>query len=145
MRAAPLPIPLQSQCWAPGDAWPLTNFFPSPHHVSPEAATKYNKSEHLTLRDRLARLNTHSIAKKTTRLSRLFMHEAGFVSKVRTCLSMASTRCPFPGCLPAAAAPSLAASGTFLPSPRWGEPSLANADTQWPVLPYEPLSHCQVT
>lgn len=91
-----MPVPLQSQCWAPGDAWPLTNFFPSPHHVSPEAATKYNKAEHLTLRDRLARLNTHSIAKKTTRLSRLLMHEAGFVSKVRTCLSVASTRCPFP-------------------------------------------------
>ncbi|XP_064885566.1 rho guanine nucleotide exchange factor 37 isoform X2 [Columba livia] len=46
-----------------------------------EVATKYNKAEHLTLRDRLARLNTHSIAKKTTRLSRLFMHEAGIVAK----------------------------------------------------------------
>ncbi|KFQ07716.1 Rho guanine nucleotide exchange factor 37, partial [Haliaeetus albicilla] len=47
-----------------------------------EAATKYNKAEHLTLRDRFARLNTHSIAKKTTRLSRLFMHEAGIVAKM---------------------------------------------------------------
>ncbi|KAM4764181.1 rho guanine nucleotide exchange factor 37 isoform 1-T1 [Cyanocitta cristata] len=46
-----------------------------------EVATKYNKAEHLTLRDRLARLNTHSIAKKTTRLSRLLMHEAGIVAK----------------------------------------------------------------
>ncbi|KFQ58608.1 Rho guanine nucleotide exchange factor 37, partial [Pelecanus crispus] len=46
-----------------------------------EVATKYNKAEHLTLRDRFARLNTHSIAKKTTRLSRLFMHEAGIVAK----------------------------------------------------------------
>nr|XP_009934097.1 PREDICTED: rho guanine nucleotide exchange factor 37 [Opisthocomus hoazin] len=46
-----------------------------------EVATKYNKSEHLTLRDRFARLNTHSIAKKTSRLSRLFMHEAGIVAK----------------------------------------------------------------
>ncbi|NXI64410.1 ARH37 factor, partial [Anseranas semipalmata] len=46
-----------------------------------EVAIKYNKAEHLTLRDRLARLNTHSIAKKTTRLSRLLMHEAGFVTK----------------------------------------------------------------
>nr|XP_009670235.1 PREDICTED: rho guanine nucleotide exchange factor 37 isoform X1 [Struthio camelus australis] len=46
-----------------------------------EVATKYNKAEHLTLRDRFARLNTHSIAKKTTRLSRLLMHEAGIVSK----------------------------------------------------------------
>ncbi|KFO55585.1 Rho guanine nucleotide exchange factor 37, partial [Corvus brachyrhynchos] len=44
-------------------------------------STKYNKAEHLTLRDRLARLNTHSIAKKTTRLSRLLMHEAGIVAK----------------------------------------------------------------
>ncbi|XP_074739844.1 rho guanine nucleotide exchange factor 37 isoform X1 [Strix uralensis] len=47
-----------------------------------EVATKYNKAEHLTLRDRFARLNTHSIAKKTTRLSRLFMHEAGIVPKM---------------------------------------------------------------
>ncbi|OXB55009.1 hypothetical protein ASZ78_013196 [Callipepla squamata] len=47
----------------------------------PEAATKYNKAEQLTLRDRFARLNTHSIAKKTTRLSRLLMHEAGIVAK----------------------------------------------------------------
>ncbi|KAM6055172.1 rho guanine nucleotide exchange factor 37 isoform 2-T2 [Theristicus caerulescens] len=46
-----------------------------------DVATKYNKAEHLTLRDRFARLNTHSIAKKTTRLSRLFMHEAGIVAK----------------------------------------------------------------
>ncbi|XP_064377112.1 rho guanine nucleotide exchange factor 37 isoform X2 [Dromaius novaehollandiae] len=46
-----------------------------------EVATKYSKAEHLTLRDRFARLNTHSIAKKTTRLSRLFMHETGIVSK----------------------------------------------------------------
>ncbi|NXO02339.1 ARH37 factor, partial [Rhinopomastus cyanomelas] len=46
-----------------------------------EVATKYNKAEQLTLRDRLARLNTHSIAKKTTRLSRLLMHETGIVAK----------------------------------------------------------------
>uniref|UniRef100_A0A8C6Z5S7 Rho guanine nucleotide exchange factor 37 n=1 Tax=Nothoprocta perdicaria TaxID=30464 RepID=A0A8C6Z5S7_NOTPE len=46
-----------------------------------DVATKYNKAEHLTLRDRLARLNTHSIAKKTTRLSRLFMHETGIAAK----------------------------------------------------------------
>lgn len=54
----------------------------------PEAATKYNKAEHLTLRDRFARLNTHSIAKKTSRLSRLFMHEAGIVAKVSSPASM---------------------------------------------------------
>ncbi|XP_067422878.1 rho guanine nucleotide exchange factor 37 isoform X2 [Emydura macquarii macquarii] len=46
-----------------------------------EVATKYNKAEQLTLRERLGRLNKHSIAKKTTRLSRLFMHEAGIVPK----------------------------------------------------------------
>ncbi|KFO86458.1 Rho guanine nucleotide exchange factor 37, partial [Buceros rhinoceros silvestris] len=51
------------------------------HKRRREVATKYNKAEHLTLRDRFARLNTHSIAKKTTRLSRLFMHEAGIVAK----------------------------------------------------------------
>ncbi|KAK9406651.1 rho guanine nucleotide exchange factor 37 [Crotalus adamanteus] len=46
-----------------------------------EIADKYNKAGYLTLRERLARLNTHSIAKKTARLSRLFMHEAGIVTK----------------------------------------------------------------
>ncbi|XP_066470262.1 rho guanine nucleotide exchange factor 37 isoform X2 [Tiliqua scincoides] len=46
-----------------------------------EVADKYNKAGYLTLRERLARLNTHSIAKKTSRLSRLFMHETGIVSK----------------------------------------------------------------
>ncbi|XP_014436566.2 rho guanine nucleotide exchange factor 37 [Pelodiscus sinensis] len=46
-----------------------------------EVATKYNKVEQLTLRERLGRLNKHSIAKKTTRLSRFFMHEAGIVPK----------------------------------------------------------------
>ncbi|XP_062976659.1 rho guanine nucleotide exchange factor 37 [Elgaria multicarinata webbii] len=46
-----------------------------------EVANKYNKAGYLTLRERLARLNAHSIAKKTTRLSRLFMHEAGIAAK----------------------------------------------------------------
>ncbi|XP_070595545.1 rho guanine nucleotide exchange factor 37 [Erythrolamprus reginae] len=46
-----------------------------------EIADKYNKAGYLTLRERLARINTHSIAKKTARLSRLFMHEAGIVTK----------------------------------------------------------------
>uniref|UniRef100_A0A7M4EIJ4 Rho guanine nucleotide exchange factor 37 n=1 Tax=Crocodylus porosus TaxID=8502 RepID=A0A7M4EIJ4_CROPO len=46
-----------------------------------EVAFKYNKAEQLTLRERFARLNTHSIAKKTMRLSRLLMHEAGIVPK----------------------------------------------------------------
>ncbi|XP_063148503.1 rho guanine nucleotide exchange factor 37 isoform X2 [Candoia aspera] len=46
-----------------------------------EVADKYNKAGYLTLRERLARLSTHSIAKKTARLSRLFMHEAGIVTR----------------------------------------------------------------
>lgn len=56
----------------------------------PEAATKYSKVEQLTLRERLGRLNKHSIAKKTMRLSRLFMHEAGIVPKVRLLLTSGS-------------------------------------------------------
>nr|XP_028573407.1 rho guanine nucleotide exchange factor 37 isoform X1 [Podarcis muralis]XP_028573408.1 rho guanine nucleotide exchange factor 37 isoform X1 [Podarcis muralis] len=48
-----------------------------------EVANKYNKPGYLTLRERLARLNPHSIAKKTTRLSRLFMQEAGIVPKTK--------------------------------------------------------------
>lgn len=68
----------------------------------PEAATKYTKAEHLTLRERLARLNTHSIAKKTTRLSRLLMHEAGIVAKVGTLTP-----------LPSPAAPPWVVSGAF--------------------------------
>nr|XP_030139692.3 rho guanine nucleotide exchange factor 37 isoform X1 [Taeniopygia guttata] len=51
------------------------------HKRRREVASKYNKAEQLTLRDRLARLNTHSIAKKTTRFSRLLMHETGIVAK----------------------------------------------------------------
>ncbi|KAM6469071.1 rho guanine nucleotide exchange factor 37 isoform 2-T2 [Liasis olivaceus] len=46
-----------------------------------EVADKYKKAGYLTLRERLARINTHSIAKKTARLSRLFMHETGIVTK----------------------------------------------------------------
>ncbi|XP_028907074.1 rho guanine nucleotide exchange factor 37 [Ornithorhynchus anatinus] len=46
-----------------------------------EVATKYNKAEHLTLRERFYRINTHSISKKTTRLSQMFKQEAGIVSR----------------------------------------------------------------
>ncbi|XP_007473917.1 rho guanine nucleotide exchange factor 37 isoform X1 [Monodelphis domestica] len=46
-----------------------------------EIATKYNKLEHLTVRERLARINTHSISKKTLRLSQLFKQEAGIVTR----------------------------------------------------------------
>lgn len=38
--------------------------------------------EQLTLRERLARLNTHTLSKKTTRLSQLLKQEAGLVPKV---------------------------------------------------------------
>lgn len=77
---------------------PLLIFFPPGFFLSchPGAATKYTKAEQLSLRERLARLNTHSIAKKTTRLSRLLLHEAGIVAKVGTL-----TPCPRPGtCCP---------------------------------------------
>ncbi|XP_074068764.1 rho guanine nucleotide exchange factor 37 isoform X2 [Macrotis lagotis] len=46
-----------------------------------EIATKYNKLEHLTVMERLARINTHSISKKTLRLSQLFKQEAGIVTR----------------------------------------------------------------
>ncbi|KAK1343452.1 hypothetical protein QTO34_016232 [Cnephaeus nilssonii] len=44
-----------------------------------EVASKYTKVEHLTLRERLARINTHTLSKKTTRLSQLLKQEAGLV------------------------------------------------------------------
>lgn len=94
-----------------------------------EAATKYNKAEHLTLRDRFARLNTHSIAKKTTRLSRLFMHEAGIVAKVGS---------PHPTTCGPTASPRVI-SGPFCCLPSRAE--VANADTRWPMLSREPQSH----
>lgn len=50
--------------------------------LSAGAASKYNKVEHLTLRERLARINTHTLSKKTTRLSQLLKQEAGLVLRV---------------------------------------------------------------
>ncbi|XP_016066124.1 PREDICTED: rho guanine nucleotide exchange factor 37 [Miniopterus natalensis] len=44
-----------------------------------EVASKYTKVEQLTLRERLARINTHTLSKKTTRLSQLLKQEAGLV------------------------------------------------------------------
>lgn len=38
--------------------------------------------EQLTLRERLARINTHTLSKKTTRLSQLLKQEAGLVPRV---------------------------------------------------------------
>ncbi|XP_057587272.1 rho guanine nucleotide exchange factor 37 isoform X2 [Hippopotamus amphibius kiboko] len=46
-----------------------------------EVASKYTKVEPLSLRERLARINTHTLSKKTTRLSQLLKQEAGLVPK----------------------------------------------------------------
>ncbi|XP_039095340.1 rho guanine nucleotide exchange factor 37 [Hyaena hyaena] len=46
-----------------------------------EVASKYTKVGQLTLRERLARINTHTLSKKTTRLSQLLKQEAGLVPK----------------------------------------------------------------
>ncbi|MBZ3882808.1 Rho guanine nucleotide exchange factor 37 [Sciurus carolinensis] len=44
-------------------------------------ASKYTRVEPLSLRERLARINTHTLSKKTTRLSQLLKQEAGLVSR----------------------------------------------------------------
>ncbi|OWK12371.1 ARHGEF37 [Cervus elaphus hippelaphus] len=44
-------------------------------------ASKYTKVEPLSLRERLARINTHTLSKKTTRLSQLLKQEAGLVPR----------------------------------------------------------------
>ncbi|XP_028745925.1 rho guanine nucleotide exchange factor 37 isoform X2 [Peromyscus leucopus] len=46
-----------------------------------ELALKYTKVEQLSLRERLARINTHTLSKKTTRLSQLLKQEAGLVPR----------------------------------------------------------------
>ncbi|XP_060152413.1 rho guanine nucleotide exchange factor 37 isoform X3 [Globicephala melas] len=46
-----------------------------------EVASKYTKVEHLSLRERLARINMHTLSKKTTRLGQLLKQEAGLVPK----------------------------------------------------------------
>lgn len=48
-------------------------------------ALKYTKVEQLSLRERLARINTHTLSKKTTRLSQLLKQEAGLVARVSLC------------------------------------------------------------
>ncbi|XP_069100712.1 rho guanine nucleotide exchange factor 37 isoform X1 [Pleurodeles waltl] len=47
-----------------------------------EVATKYVKKEQLTLMDRVSRINTHSLTKKTARLSQMLKHEAGILQRV---------------------------------------------------------------
>ncbi|KAM4876119.1 rho guanine nucleotide exchange factor 37 [Thomomys bottae] len=48
-----------------------------------EVASRYTKVEQLSLRERLARINTHTLSKKTTRLSQLLKQEAGLVPKTK--------------------------------------------------------------
>ncbi|XP_006893812.1 PREDICTED: rho guanine nucleotide exchange factor 37 [Elephantulus edwardii] len=52
------------------------------YKIRKEVASKYTRVEHLTLRERLARINTHTLSKKTTRLSQLLKQEAGLVSRL---------------------------------------------------------------
>ncbi|KAF7658014.1 hypothetical protein LDENG_00019120 [Lucifuga dentata] len=47
-----------------------------------EVADKYKKTETLTIKDKIYRLNSHSIAKKTARLSQHFKHETGIAPKL---------------------------------------------------------------
>ncbi|XP_007941790.2 rho guanine nucleotide exchange factor 37 [Orycteropus afer afer] len=47
-----------------------------------EVASKYTRVEQLTLRERLARINTHTLSKKTTRLSQMLKQEAGLVPRM---------------------------------------------------------------
>ncbi|KAL4631538.1 hypothetical protein GN956_G15553 [Arapaima gigas] len=48
-----------------------------------EVADKYKKTETLSIKDMINRLNGHSIAKKTTRLSQFIKHETGIVPKMK--------------------------------------------------------------
>ncbi|XP_059202641.1 rho guanine nucleotide exchange factor 37 [Centropristis striata] len=47
-----------------------------------EVADKYKKTETLSIKDKINRLNTHSIAKKTARLSQQIKHETGIAPKL---------------------------------------------------------------
>ncbi|KAM9741995.1 rho guanine nucleotide exchange factor 37 [Menidia menidia] len=47
-----------------------------------EVADKYKKTETLTIKDKINRLNTHSIAKKTARFSQQIKHETGMAAKL---------------------------------------------------------------
>ncbi|KAJ8338491.1 hypothetical protein SKAU_G00374570 [Synaphobranchus kaupii] len=48
-----------------------------------EVADKYKKTETLTIKDMINRLNGHSIAKKTARLSQYIKHETGMVPQLK--------------------------------------------------------------
>lgn len=62
--------------------FPGSALVPMPSLSSVGAASKYTKVGQLTLRERLARINTHTLSKKTTRLSQLLKQEAGLVPRV---------------------------------------------------------------
>ncbi|XP_056295838.1 rho guanine nucleotide exchange factor 37 isoform X4 [Pseudoliparis swirei] len=47
-----------------------------------EVSDKYKKTETLTMKDKIYRLNSHSIAKKTARFSQHFKHETGMAPKL---------------------------------------------------------------
>ncbi|KAG7277932.1 hypothetical protein CRUP_022102 [Coryphaenoides rupestris] len=47
-----------------------------------EVADKYKKTETLSIKDKINRLNSHSIAKKTARLSQFIKHETGMAPKL---------------------------------------------------------------
>ncbi|XP_027133547.1 rho guanine nucleotide exchange factor 37 [Larimichthys crocea] len=47
-----------------------------------EVADKYKKTETLSIKDKINRLNTHSIAKKTARISQYIKHETGMATKL---------------------------------------------------------------
>ncbi|XP_061542027.1 LOW QUALITY PROTEIN: rho guanine nucleotide exchange factor 37 [Phycodurus eques] len=47
-----------------------------------EVADKYKKSETLSIMDKINRLNSHSIAKKTARMGQFLKHETGMVPKL---------------------------------------------------------------
>ncbi|XP_023184610.1 rho guanine nucleotide exchange factor 37 isoform X1 [Xiphophorus maculatus] len=47
-----------------------------------EVADKYKKTENLTIMDKINRLSTHSIAKKTARFSQYIKHETGMAPKL---------------------------------------------------------------
>ncbi|XP_039975733.1 rho guanine nucleotide exchange factor 37 isoform X2 [Xiphias gladius] len=47
-----------------------------------EVADKYKKTETLTIKDKINRFNSHSIAKKTARLSQQIKHETGIAPKL---------------------------------------------------------------
>lgn len=57
-----------------------------------QSADKYKKTETLSIKDKINRLNTHSIAKKTARLSQQIKHETGFASKVGPAPPVAEVR-----------------------------------------------------